>query len=206
MRERRNRLAEMAGSQDGLFTASQAVEAGYSYRLQHLHHRAGNWEKIGRGVFRLPHFPLTPRVDLIALSLWSRRRSGEVQAVASHETALSVHELSDVLPAKVHLTVPRGFRKPDPPGCVLHRGQLEPGEWTEHVGFRVTTPLRTLCDVAESHLSEDLLHQAVAQALNRGLARRKALTEALPSLQEHGRARLRRALENAGRSGFAALP
>ena len=126
--------------------------------------------------------------------------------MASHETALSIHELSDVLPARNHLSVPRGFRKPSPPGCVLHRAQLEPRDWTEHTGYRVTTPLRTLGDVAEDQLSEDLLHQAVAEALARGLVRLKALAAALPSLSEHGRERLRRALENAGPSGFAVVP
>lgn len=206
MRDRRNRLAEIAADQDGFFTAAQARQAGYSYRLQHLHHHAGNWEKVGHGVFRLPHFPQSPRADLIALSLWSRSRSGEVQAVASHETALAIHELSDVLSAKHHLTVPPGFRKPAPPGCVLHRAALAPSDWTEHTGYRVTTPLRTLCDVAGTLLSEDLLQQAVAEALERGLVRRKALAGALPTLPEHGRERLRRALENVGRSSFAALP
>ncbi len=206
MRERRNQLAELASGQEGFFTAAQAVEAGYSYRLQHLHHHAGNWEKVGHGVYRLPHFPLPTRADLITLSLWSRRRSGEVQAVASHETALSIYELSDVLPAKNHLTVPPGFRKPNPPASVLHRAKLEVGDWKDHGGYRVTTPLRTLCDVAEDALGEDLLHQAVAEAIERGLVRRKALETARPSLSERGRARMQRALENAAHPRFASRP
>ena len=206
MRCRRNQLAEIAGAQEGFFTASQARRVGYSYPLQHLHHHAGNWEKVGHGVYRLPHFPLPARSDLIALSLWSRRRSGEVQAVASHETALSIYELSDVLPVKNHLTVPPGFRKPRPPSCVLHRERLEAGEWTEHAVYRVTTPLRTLCDVAEDALGEDLFHQAVAEAIERGLVRRKGLAAALPSLSERGCGRLQRALASAGFPGLAALP
>ena len=206
MRDRRNQLAEIASAQDGFFTAAQARQAGYSHRLQHLHHHAGNWEKVGHGVYRLPHFPLPARPDLIALSLWSRRRSGEVQAVASHETALSIHELSDVLPAKHHLTVPPGFRKPTPPGVVLHHGKLTPANWTEHAGYRVATPLRTLCDVAEDSLGEDLFHQAVAEAIERGLVRRKALDAALPALSERGRGRLQRALENSCRPRFASVP
>ena len=196
MRGRRNQLAEVASAQEGFFTALQARQAGYSYPLQYLHHHAGNWEKVGHGVYRLPHFPLPARADLIALSLWSRRRSGEVQALA-------IYELSDVLPAKNHFTVPPGFRKPAPSASVLHRAKLETGDWRDHGGYRVTTPLRTLCDVAEDALGEDLLHQAVAEAIERGLVRRKALEAALPLLSERGRGRMQRALENAARPRFA---
>ena len=206
MRERRNTLAEIASAQDGFFTAPQAMQVGYSYRLQHLHHHAGNWEKVGRGVFRLPHFPLPARPDLIVLSLWSRNRAGEPQAVVSHETALAIYELSDVLPASTSLTVPRSFRKPAPPGCVLHRANLNLGDWAEHTGYRVTTPLRTIQDVAENQLSEHLLQQAVGEAVERGLVRRKVLAAVVPSLAEHGQIRLRRALENASQPGFTSAP
>ncbi len=41
MRERRNQLAEIAGAQDGFFTAAQARQVGYSHRLQHLHWNGG---------------------------------------------------------------------------------------------------------------------------------------------------------------------
>lgn len=157
-------------------------------------------------MFRLPHFPLPAHPDLIAFSLWSRCRSGEPQAIASHETALSVYELSDVLPARHHLTVPPGFRKPAPPNCVLHRAKLSAADWTEHTGYRVTTPPRTLCDVAEGFLGEELLQQGVTEALARGLARRKVLAAALPSLSEWGSGRLQRALEHAAPSHFVSLP
>ena len=36
--------------------------------------------------------------------LWSRNRQGEPQGVFSHATALSLHELSDVMPAKLHMS------------------------------------------------------------------------------------------------------
>ncbi len=73
-------------------------------------------------------------------------------------------------------------------------------------GYRVTTPLRTIQDVAENHLSEHLLQQAVGEALERGLVRRKVLAAVVPSLAEHGRTRLRRALENASQPGFTSVP
>lgn len=72
--------------------------------------------------------------------------------------------------------------------------------------YRVTTPLCTLRDVAENHLSEHLLQQAVGEALERGLVRRKVLAAVVPMLAEHGQMRLRQALESASQSSFASVP
>ena len=123
--------------------------------------------------FRL--MPKGEREDLVRWSLWSRDQKGEPQAVVSHDTALTVHNLSDVMPARVHLTVPKGFRKRVVPGCVLHRANLDPESIEPRTGYRVTTPLRTLLDVAESPLSQEHLDAAVRDALERGLVRRQVL-------------------------------
>ena len=121
-------LYKVAAEQGGYFTAAQAREAGYAYSQQHYHRTRGHWQRIDRGIFRLRDFPPGEREDLIRWSLWSRDQKGVPQAVVSHETALTVHELSDVMPAYVHLTVPRGFRKRVPAGCVLHLATLTEGE------------------------------------------------------------------------------
>lgn len=169
-------LYELASAQGGYFTSAQARAAGYSYRLQTYHAQRGTWEKIDRGIYRLRDYPASEREDLIRLTLWSYNRAGEPQAVASHETALSIHGMSDVMPSQVHLTVPkRGFRKEPPAGVVLHRAELEPDEVEQHAGYRVTTPLRTLIDIAASPLSQEHLNQAVHDALGRGLVRRRLL-------------------------------
>jgi predicted transcriptional regulator of viral defense system len=79
-----------------------------------------------RGVYRLSQFPLPPRPDLMVWQLWSRNRQGEPQGVFSHATALSLHELSDVLAATLHMTVPPGFRRMAaiPEVLRLHRARL----------------------------------------------------------------------------------
>lgn len=132
-------------------------------------------------------YPPGEREDLIRWSLWSRNRQGIPQAVVSHETALTVHELSDVMPALVHLTVPAGFRKRIPPGCVLHKAALAPVDVEARDGYQVTTPLRTLLDVAESPLSREHLNAAVHDALQRGLVRRRQLENASASPQARHR-------------------
>jgi hypothetical protein len=185
-------LRDLAADQGGHFTAAQALAVGYSYRQQHFHRERGNWLRVGRGLFRLPDFPASEHEDLIRWSLWSRDRKGHVQATVSHATALSVHELGDVMPRKVHLTVPPGFRKRPPAGLVLHRGHVPETERESHTGYWITTPLRTLLDVAESDLSPEHLATAVRDGLERGLVRRSRLQRA--RLTDRGHARLSEAV------------
>jgi len=172
-------LATLAHEQGGYFTAKQAKEAGYGYRHLDYHETAGNFERVGHGLYRLPTIPVGEYDDLIRLSLWSRNQKDKPQAVISHQTALVLHGLSELLPGEVHFTAPPKFRKLEPKGCVLHKGVLATNDTEEWAGFRVTTPLRTLLDVAETNISLEQLVKAVDEALARGLVRRKALDTAL---------------------------
>jgi len=175
----RTRLFEIAEAQAGYFTAAQAREAGYSYAAQNHHHKAGNWLREGWGIYRLRDFPYTPAEELVRLMLWSRDRQGEMQATVSHESALEAYGLSDVLPAAIHLTAPKGFRKRPPKGVVLHCAHLASNEVRERDGYRVTTPLRTLLDVAASNLSPEHLQAAIHEAVQQGLVRASELERAL---------------------------
>ena len=188
-------LYEVAAAQGGYFTATQARQAGYAYSQQHFHVSRGTWLRVERGLFRLRDYPASEREDLIRWSLWSRNRQGEPQAIVSHETALTVHELSDVMPDLVHLTVPPGFRKTAPPGCVLHKATLPAQESEPRGGYRVTTPVRTLVDIAKGALSQEHLDAAVREALERGLVR-LSLLRAMPCSAD-ARLRLDRALVTA---------
>lgn len=191
----RRALTAVAAMQGGYFTARQAFTVGYAYPEQHYHVSRGNWERVARGVFRLREYPLPEREDLIVLSLMSHDRSGQPQAVFSHETALALHDLGDVNPARIHLTVPLGFRRQLPPEIVIHRGLIPPMEWEERDGYRVTTPLRTLTDIAESATRWPALEPAVRDALRAGVVRRRHLLEA--QLPEDARARLVAAVDAA---------
>lgn len=169
--DRENKLVLIAANTAGYFTAKQAAQAGYNYRLQGYHKNRGHWERVDRGVFRLFNYPDSPYEDYIRWSLWSRDRNDNPQAVISHESALTVYESGDTMPAKVHLTVPPGFRKSAPGGCVLHHGILNPNEIEKRSGFVVTKPVRTLIDVAESDMSLDYLESAVRDMHVKGLIR-----------------------------------
>jgi predicted transcriptional regulator of viral defense system len=171
-------LYAIATTQGGYFTAKQAGAAGYGIRHLDYHAKSGNFERVSHGLYRLPTIPLSEHHDLIRLSLWSRDRSDQPQATASHVTALELHGLSDVLPVQIHFTVPRSFRKVPPFGVVLHKASLEARDIQEWAGFRVTTPQRTLLDVATGEsITEEQLDRAVEEAIERGLVRRSWLAK-----------------------------
>jgi predicted transcriptional regulator of viral defense system len=188
-------LAAVASGQGGYFTTKQAIESGYGYKHLDYHETAGNFERVEHGLYRLPTLPRAEHDEFIRLSLWSRNRKDEPQAVLSHESALVLHELSELLPDRIHLTVPRSFRKPAPRGCVLHKAVLAETDIEEREGFRVTTPFRTLLDVAESGVSEEQLAKAVRDSIDRGLVRRVKLAEAA----SRGGAKLHRLTRALGR-------
>ena len=189
--QKAERLFDVADQQAGYFTARQALEAGYDYPLQHYHRERGHWIQVGHGLFRLNRYPEGENEDLVRLYLWSRDREGKPQAVVSHETALRLHGLSDLMPEKVHLSVSRGFRKRPPKGVVLHKQDLTRGDVEEWNGFRVTTPLKTILDVARSReVSPEHLESAVREAIVRGLVRRKRLYAELSRLEDDERRRV----------------
>jgi predicted transcriptional regulator of viral defense system len=159
----RRALTRVARHQAGYFTAGQALAVGYSYPSQRYHTRQGDWLRIDRGIYRLPDWPLTQHEDLARWTLWSRGR-----AVVSHQTALAVHELGDVMPARVHLTVPPGFRSRSP-GLILHLGSIDEADTEQFEGFTVTTPLRSILDAAATSVEVDQLARAIQDALDRGL-------------------------------------
>lgn len=191
-------LFAVADEQDGYFTAQQAREAGYSPQLQAYHAKVGHWQRASAGVYRLRHYPAAPHPQYVELSLWSRNRDGEPQAIIGHETALALHELSDLMPSRIHLIVPPGFRKAPPKGVVLHTGRVPPGDLEHAPGFQLTTPLRTLLDLAGTPISPEHLHRGVQDALARGLIRRRTLERRVGvDLPEDARRRLLAALEAA---------
>jgi predicted transcriptional regulator of viral defense system len=88
--------------------------------------------------------------------------------VVSHETALQAHGIGEFELGRVHITVPAGFARRDP-AVVLHVGDLLPEDVQTVAGFRVTTPTRSLIDVAAGGPDEEQLGRAIVDARSRGL-------------------------------------
>jgi predicted transcriptional regulator of viral defense system len=189
-RESARTLFSTAISQGGYFTAKQAREAGYGYPHLDYHVAAGNFERVDHGLYRLTTIPPGEHDEFRRLALWSRNRKGQPQAIVSHESALVLHDLSELLPTAIHLTVPSSFRKPPPRGCVLHKASLPSSDVEEREGFLATTPLRTLVDASLGDVSTEQLEKAVTEAIARGLVRRGKLLEAAERIRPAKKLRL----------------
>jgi predicted transcriptional regulator of viral defense system len=173
-------LFEIAQSQHGYFTTSQAASVGYSPQLLHKYLRNGTVTRVRRGVYRLVHFPASQEEDLVPLWLWSDRAG-----VFSHETALALQDLSDALPSRVHMTVPTAWRDRRlkvPEGLVLLYADLEESDLGHAAVVPFTAAGRTLNDCIAEHFAPDLVQQAVVQARRRGLISRDEEAELLAAL------------------------
>ena len=162
-------LYQIASQQAGYFTIAQAREAGFTRRQASYYAQTGRWTRIRRGIYRLPFYPASPHEDLFVAWL----RTGESAAI-SHESALALYGLSDVLPQQIHLIVSRTTSRRHE-GLQLHTPELAPDEVVHFEGLPVTTVARTIADVAANGLAEELVTQAIDQALERGLMSRQAL-------------------------------
>lgn len=162
-RDRRRRLFTLAAQQGGYFTAAQAKHLGYSYQAQAHHVGVGNWHRFDRGLFRLAEWVPELHDDLNRWALWSKGR-----AVISHETALAVHGIGELESPRVHLTVPRGFSMRDT-AVILHLCDLPGVDVAEHMGFPLTTVVRSLVDVASLGADEEQMARAIEEARGTGL-------------------------------------
>lgn len=161
-RDLRRRLFNLAAQQGGYFTAAQAKSLGYSYQAQAHHVAAGNWHRIDRGLFRLAEWVPELHDDLIRWTLWSKDR-----AVMSHETALAVQGIGELESPRIHITVPPGFSMVDD-AVVIHHADLPDEDIVEQAGFRTTTAVRSLVDVAAAGAEEDQLARAIQEAAEAG--------------------------------------
>jgi predicted transcriptional regulator of viral defense system len=171
-KEAARRLYDIAQSQQGFFTTKQAIRSGFAEKTHSYHVNAGNWIREHRGIYRLADFPTPERPDLMLWYLWSQNRQEVPDGIYSHETALSLHELSDIMPSKLHMTVPRDFRRNSmiPEILILHRAHIDKSDVQEMYGVRVTRPMRTIIDLLQSRqVDRSQLKLAVNEAIRRGL-------------------------------------
>jgi predicted transcriptional regulator of viral defense system len=163
-------LYGIAEDQAGYFTAAQARAAGlHQVRLVQLAQQ-GDIERISRGVYRFTRFPVSRLGHYMEAVLWPQVRRPDVAGVISHQSALAIHELSDVSPARVHVTLPNGvrIRREPPKGLVIHHADLKPDDVERVEGVPVTTPARSIRDAHSSHIGNGLVGQAIADGRRSG--------------------------------------
>lgn len=182
------RANEVTRQQYGCGSRTQLTAAGVSARTIHRRVARGVWSEPLPGVIDLGTHPASWHQRAMMALLAAGRG-----AVLSHHTAAYLHGFLDVhRPRHVDVLVPRGART-RAPGARLHT-TLVLGE--DDVGvvapFRVTSPARTLLDVAgdvPDERSELLLWELCRR-------RRTAVEELADLLVRHPRARGARGLRS----------
>jgi predicted transcriptional regulator of viral defense system len=155
-------LHELAVQQYGYITTRDAGQLGINPQRLRVMKQRGALMPVSRGVFRFPDVPAGALDQYAEATLWPL----EVQGVLSHASALDLHALCDINPARIDITVPRGFRTVRTPPTVLrlHREDLPEDEITWHEGLPIVTVHRAIVGAIEQHVGWNLIEQAIDTA------------------------------------------
>lgn len=151
-------VLEIAREQHGFVRAADLREIGVDPKRLGDYRRRGLADHLGYGVYRLRIVPPGEWDEYMLASVWPAGRG-----VLSHETALDLHELCDVNPNHVDITVPEGYRthRQVPAAYRLHARGLQTDEITSVQGVPVVTPMRAIADGIASGLRLTLVEQAI---------------------------------------------
>jgi very-short-patch-repair endonuclease len=141
-------LAELAGRQHGVVTKRQLEALGFVRSTIPQWANDGRLHRLHRGVYAVGHVAISWEARCLAAVL---ARPG---SVASHRTAAWIHGLLRSRPGTIHLTAPTRQRlKRD---FVVHFARLEPDDRTMIDRIPVTSPARTVLDLAPDESRRDL--------------------------------------------------
>lgn len=156
-------LLQEAGLQHGYFTTAQAETLGVTRRALIGWLQRGLVERSSHGVYRLTHYLESPLDQLYAL------QAAAPMATFSHETALELYGLSDVLPRTIHMTVPPESGLKPRRGVTVHRSRIESPDRVLREDLWMTSLARTLLDCARSGSDADQLLAAAQAGRARGM-------------------------------------
>lgn len=153
------RSMRAAASQRGLLQRAQVLAAGMSDDQIARRLRNGTWVKVLPRVYRQSSTPESWDQLLLAACL-------SAEGVASGRSAGALYQLDGCPAGVIEVTSHRHVRLGR--GAILHRSRLQRADVCEIAGLPVTTPARTIVDLAAS-LDSDCLERVVDDALRRGL-------------------------------------
>lgn len=140
--DRKGHVATLAAKQRGLVTHRQLIDAGVPARTVTRRLAAGQLHRLHRGVYLIGHAVSPP----LALELAALLACGPTAAL-SHRSAGVLYRILPCWTGPVEVTIP-DRRCRQRPGLRPYASQLEDDEVTTRDGLRLTTPARTLKDLA----------------------------------------------------------
>ncbi|HUF49649.1 MAG TPA: DUF559 domain-containing protein [Longimicrobiales bacterium] len=191
-------LREVGAAQHGIAARAQLLDRGITVSAIDRMVRAGRLVVVRRGVYQIGPLPVGHAAE--AAAMLTCGAEGRV----SHVSAAALHGVVDAPRAglPVAVTMPRRSRR-HIDGVRIHRVRdLLPDEVTTIEGIRVTTPARTLLDIAGTLTSREV-EQALAKALRTRLVTREEMcrmVERHPGYR--GAALLRQLLDAEGGPSF----
>jgi very-short-patch-repair endonuclease len=149
-------VVRLAGQQDGVISRRQLRAAGVDDDWIDRRRAMGWLVPIFHGVYGIGHRPRTRRGWCLAALL-----AGGDRSALSHRTAAAVHGMAGAS-GRIHLIVPRSAKGIE--GIRIHRPRtLRADDIVVVEGLRVTSPTRTLIDLADFR-KRRLLERAIDQA------------------------------------------
>jgi very-short-patch-repair endonuclease len=161
-------IAELAARQHGVVTQPQLLAAGLDRDAVKYRRKVGRLHSLHRGVYAVGHRPPPPLATAIAAVL-----ACGPEAALSHSSAAALWRIIPRWPTPTHVTTTSDRRHA---GIHVHRSPH--ADATTHYGIRVTTPLRTLVDLADI-LEPKQLTRAMNEALVLRLVTANELTTLL---------------------------
>ena len=169
-------LFDLASQQQGHFTTAQAKTCAYSRALLSHHARQGEFRRVRHGIYRLRNYPSSPFEEFAVEWL----AAGTEASAISHSSALYLHELSDVLPDRIDVLVPRAKSGYSGGDSVRVHTTIRPFETTKRHGIRVTFPERSIVDACLWGAEPSEIRKAIEEGLQRGMITTESLRQAMP--------------------------
>ena len=132
-------IARVAAPQHGVVTVGQLLAVGLDRNAIKYRCRVGRLHLLHRGVYAVGHRPPSPLAAAIAAVL-----ACGPEAALSHRSAAALWRIRPRWPSTLEVSTPTKRQRP---GIHIHRASH--AEITTHYGINVTTPLRTLVDLAD---------------------------------------------------------
>jgi len=156
-------VARLARGQHGLVTTAGLRSCGIGKGSIEKGVRAGRLHRVHVGVYAVGHDGLTREADWLAAVL-----ACGAGAVLSHRCAATALRMREAVGPRVDVTTPGGSGR-GRPGIELHRARLEPIEMRVHHRIPITSPARTMVDLAHALDDPDDVHWTVRQMQYRKL-------------------------------------